>query len=74
MTSKEKVAGHKIGPGFAVYAATSMPCRPHRVRSACAFAISQPEDVGVNEIMFRPTHRNGDFMRSEMPQERPSVA
>ncbi|MGH9342470.1 MAG: oxidoreductase, partial [Terriglobia bacterium] len=24
---------------------------------AVAFAISQPEDVDVNEILFRPTHQ-----------------
>jgi NADP-dependent 3-hydroxy acid dehydrogenase YdfG len=101
------VAGHKIGPGFAVYAATKFAVRalseglrqevkPYNIRTtvispgavatelpdsvtdpdtskrirtfyeqvavpadsfarAVAFAMSQPEDVDINEILFRPT-------------------
>jgi NADP-dependent 3-hydroxy acid dehydrogenase YdfG len=100
------VAGHKVGPGFAVYAATKHAVRAlseglrqevksynirttvispgavatelpntttdpevaERLRKsyesaipadafarAVAFAVSQPEDVDVNEILFRPT-------------------
>ena len=101
------VAGHKVGPGFAVYAATKYAVRalseglrqevkPYNIRTtvistgavatellnsitepdvaeavrnrtaaiavpadsfarAVAFAMRQPEDVGVNEILFRPT-------------------
>jgi len=100
------VAGHKVGPGFAVYAATKHAVRalseglrqevkPYNIRTtvispglvatelpksttepdtaervrkayeiaipadsfarAVAFAISQPDDVDVNEILFRPT-------------------
>jgi NADP-dependent 3-hydroxy acid dehydrogenase YdfG len=103
------VAGHKVGPGFAVYAATKYAVRalseglrqevkPYNIRTtvispgavatelpdsvtdpeaaarirafyaeaaipadsfarAVAFAISQPEDVDVNEIVFRPTRQ-----------------
>jgi NADP-dependent 3-hydroxy acid dehydrogenase YdfG len=103
------VAGHKVGPGFAVYAATKHAVRalseglrqevkPYNIRTtvispgavatelpnsvtdpdaaarirkfyaeaaipadsfarAVAFAISQPEDVDINEIVFRPTHQ-----------------
>ncbi|MBV9248581.1 MAG: SDR family oxidoreductase [Acetobacteraceae bacterium] len=103
------VAGHKVGPGFAVYAATKFAVRalseglrqevkPYNIRTtvispgavatelpnsvtdpdagarirkfyaeaaipaesfarAVAFAISQPEDVDVNEIVFRPTRQ-----------------
>src|SRR5512132_944635 len=102
------VAGHKVGPGFAVYAATKHAVRalseglrqevqPYNIRAtvispgavatelpksttepdvaekvrkayetaipaesfarAVAFAISQPEDVDVNEILFRPTRQ-----------------
>ena len=103
------VAGHKVGPGFAVYAATKHAVRalseglrqevkPYNIRTtvispgavatelpnsvtdpdtaarireyyaqaaipadsfarAVAFAISQPEDVDVNEILFRPTQQ-----------------
>jgi NADP-dependent 3-hydroxy acid dehydrogenase YdfG len=103
------VAGHRVGPGFAVYAATKFAVRalseglrqevkPYNVRTtvispgavatelpnsvtdpdagarirkfyaeaaipadsfarAVAFAISQPEDVDVNEIVFRPTRQ-----------------
>jgi NADP-dependent 3-hydroxy acid dehydrogenase YdfG len=100
------VAGHKVGPGFAVYAATKHAMRalseglrqevkPYNIRTtvispgvvatelpksttepdiaervrkayeiaipadsfarAVAFAISQPDDVDINEILFRPT-------------------
>lgn len=101
------VAGHKVGPGFAVYAATKFAVRalseglrqevkPYNIRTtvispgavatelpnsvtdpetaarirrfydeaaipadsfarAVAFAIDQPADVDVNEILFRPT-------------------
>ncbi|WP_437377644.1 SDR family oxidoreductase [Inquilinus limosus] len=101
------VAGHKVGPGFAVYAATKHAVRalseglrqevkPYNIRTtvispgavatelpdnitdpdaaerirafyakvaipadsfarAVAFAIGQPEEVDVNEILFRPT-------------------
>ena len=101
------VAGHKVGPGSAVYAATKHGVRviseglrqevkPHNIRTtiispgavatelpdtitdeavgegirtlyrnvaipadsfarAVAFAMSQPEDVDINEILFRPT-------------------
>jgi len=101
------VAGHKVGPGFAVYAATKHAVRalsegllpevkPYNIRTtvispgavatelpnsvtdpdsaarirqyydaaaipadsfarAVAFAISQPDDVDINEILFRPT-------------------
>jgi NADP-dependent 3-hydroxy acid dehydrogenase YdfG len=101
------VAGHKVGPGFAVYAATKYGVRalseglrqevkPYNIRTtvlspgavatelpnsvtdpdaaarikqfyataaipadsfarAVSFAISQPEDVDINEIVFRPT-------------------
>lgn len=101
------VAGHKVGPGFAVYAATKFAVRalseglrqevkPYNIRTtvlspgavttelpnsvtdpdaavrikqfyaaaaipadsfarAVSFAISQPEDVDINEIVFRPT-------------------
>lgn len=100
------VAGHKVGPGGVVYAATKHAVRaiseglrqeakPHNIRTtiispgavateltqtitdpvvaegmrktyenalpagafarAVAFAISQPEDVDINEILFRPT-------------------
>jgi NADP-dependent 3-hydroxy acid dehydrogenase YdfG len=103
------VAGHKVGPGFAVYAATKHAVRalseglrqevkPYNIRTtvispgavatelpnsvtdpdsaarihkfyadaaipadsfarAVAFAIDQPEDVDVNEIVFRPTRQ-----------------
>lgn len=102
------VAGHKVGPGFAVYAATKHAVRalseglrqevkPYNIRTtvispgavatelpnsvtepdvaervrkayeiaipadsfarAVAFAISEPEDVDVNEILFRPTRQ-----------------
>jgi NADP-dependent 3-hydroxy acid dehydrogenase YdfG len=103
------VAGHRVGPGFAVYAATKFAVRalseglrqevkPYNIRTtvispgavatelpnsvtdpdaaarvrkfyeeaaipadsfarAVAFAISQPEDVDVNEILFRPTRQ-----------------
>jgi NADP-dependent 3-hydroxy acid dehydrogenase YdfG len=103
------VAGHKVGPGFAVYAATKHAVRalseglrqevkPYNIRTtvvspgavatelpnsitdpvaaervrkfyadaaipadsfarAVAFAISQPEEVDINEIVFRPTRQ-----------------
>jgi NADP-dependent 3-hydroxy acid dehydrogenase YdfG len=103
------VAGHKVGPGFAVYAATKHAVRalseglrqevkPYNIRTtvispgavatelpnsvtepgvaerihkfyeeiaipaesfarAVAFAMSQPEDVDVNENLFRPTRQ-----------------
>jgi NADP-dependent 3-hydroxy acid dehydrogenase YdfG len=103
------VAGHKVGPGFAVYAATKFAVRalteglrqevkPYNIRTtvispgavatelpnsvsdpeagarvrnfyaeaaipadsfarAVAYAIGQPEDVDVNEIVFRPTRQ-----------------
>jgi NADP-dependent 3-hydroxy acid dehydrogenase YdfG len=103
------VAGHRVGPGFAVYAATKHAVRalseglrqevkPYKIRTtvispgavatelpnsvtdpdaadrirkfyaevaipaesfarAVAFAISQPDDVDVNEIVFRPTRQ-----------------
>jgi len=102
------VAGHKVGPGFTVYAATKHAVRalseglrqevkPYNIRTtvispgavatelpnsisepdiaekvrrayeiaipaesfarAAAFAISQPDDVDVNEILFRPTRQ-----------------
>jgi NADP-dependent 3-hydroxy acid dehydrogenase YdfG len=103
------VAGHRVGPGFAVYAATKHAVRalseglrqevkPYNIRTtvispgavatelpnsvtdpdaaerirkfyqdvaipaesfarAVAFAISEPEDVDVNEILFRPTRQ-----------------
>ena len=102
------VAGHKVGPGFAVYAATKHAVRalseglrqevkPYNIRTtvispgavdtelpnsvtepdiaekvrkayeiaipaesfarAVAFAMSQPEEVDVNEILFRPTRQ-----------------
>jgi NADP-dependent 3-hydroxy acid dehydrogenase YdfG len=103
------VAGHKVGPGFAVYSATKYAVRalseglrqevkPYNIRTtvispgavatelpnsvsdpdtgerlrkfykevavpadsfarAVSFAISQPEDVDVNEILFRPTRQ-----------------
>jgi NADP-dependent 3-hydroxy acid dehydrogenase YdfG len=103
------VAGHKVGPGFVVYAATKHAVRalseglrqevkPYNVRTtvispgavatelpnsvaepdvaerlrrfydevaipadsfarAVAFAMSQPEEVDVNEILFRPTRQ-----------------
>jgi NADP-dependent 3-hydroxy acid dehydrogenase YdfG len=103
------VAGHRVGPGFAVYAATKHAVRalseglrqevkPYNIRTAVispgavatelpnsvtdpdagarirkfyeeaaipadsfartvAFAISQPEDVDINEILFRPTRQ-----------------
>jgi NADP-dependent 3-hydroxy acid dehydrogenase YdfG len=103
------VAGHKIGPGFAVYAATKFAVRalseglrqevkPYNIRTtvispgavaselantvtdpetaarlhkyyeetaipadsfarAVAFAINEPDDVDVNEILFRPTRQ-----------------
>jgi NADP-dependent 3-hydroxy acid dehydrogenase YdfG len=103
------VAGHKVGPGSAVYAATKhavlalseglrQEVKPYNIRTtvispgvvatelpnsvtdpavterihqlyeelaipadsfarAVAFAISQPEDVDVNEILFRPTRQ-----------------
>ena len=101
------VAGHKVGPGFAVYAATKHAVRafseglrqevkPYNIRTTVispgavatelpdsvtdpeaadkirkfyaasaipadsfartvAFAISQPDEVDINEILFRPT-------------------
>jgi NADP-dependent 3-hydroxy acid dehydrogenase YdfG len=101
------VAGHRVGPGFAVYAATKFAVRalseglrqevkPYNIRTtvispgavatelpnsvsdpeaaarlrdfysqvavpadsfarAVAFALSQPEDVDINEILYRPT-------------------
>jgi NADP-dependent 3-hydroxy acid dehydrogenase YdfG len=107
--SVSSVAGHKVGPGFAVYAATKHAVRalseglrqevkPYNIRTtvispgavatelpnsvtdpdaaarihkfyaevaipaesfarAVAFAISQPEDVDINEILFRPTRQ-----------------
>jgi len=103
------VAGHKVGPGFAVYAATKHAVRalseglrqevkPYNIRTTVispgavatelpnsvtdpetaerirksyadmaipadsfarciAFAMNQPEDVDVNEILFRPTRQ-----------------
>src|SRR5512135_131413 len=103
------VAGHKVGPGFAVYAATKHAVRalseglrqevkPYNLRTtiispgavateladsisepdisenmhrfyeetavpadsfarAVAFAISQPEDLDINEILYRPTRQ-----------------
>jgi NADP-dependent 3-hydroxy acid dehydrogenase YdfG len=103
------VAGHKVGQGFAVYAATKYPVRalseglrqevkPYNIRTtvispgavatelpntatdpdtadrvrkfyadvaipadsfarAVAFAVSQPEEVDINEILFRPTRQ-----------------
>ncbi|WGS18727.1 MULTISPECIES: SDR family oxidoreductase [unclassified Bradyrhizobium] len=103
------VAGHRVGPGFAVYAATKHAVRalseglrqevkPYNIRTtvispgavatelpnsitdpdartrvstfysqvavpadsfarAVAFAISQPEDVDINEILYRPTRQ-----------------
>ena len=102
------VAGHKVGPGFAVYAATKHAVRalseglrqevkPYNIRTtvispgavatelpqsttepdiaerlrkvydaaipadsfarAVVFAMSQPEDVDINEILFRPTRQ-----------------
>jgi NADP-dependent 3-hydroxy acid dehydrogenase YdfG len=103
------VAGHRVGPGFAVYAATKHAVRalseglrqevkPYNIRTtvvspgavatelpntvtdpqaaerirkfyaevaipaesfarAVAFAVSQPEEVDVNEILFRPTRQ-----------------
>ena len=103
------MAGHKVGPGSGVYAATKHAVRalseglrqemtPHNVRvtiispgavltelpnsitdpaaaervqklydevaipassfaRAVAFAISQPEEVDINEILFRPTRQ-----------------
>ncbi|UQD69549.1 SDR family oxidoreductase [Bradyrhizobium japonicum] len=104
------VAGHRVGPGSTVYAATKFAVRalseglrqevkPYNIRStvispgavatelpdsvtdrdaasriqqfyaqvaipassfarAVAFAISQPEDVDINEILFRPTRQD----------------
>jgi NADP-dependent 3-hydroxy acid dehydrogenase YdfG len=104
------VAGHRVGPGFAVYAATKHAVRalseglrqevkPYNIRTtvispgavatelpnsvtdpdaaarirkfyaevaipaesfarAVAFAMSQPEEVDVNEILFRPTRQD----------------
>jgi NADP-dependent 3-hydroxy acid dehydrogenase YdfG len=103
------VAGHRVGPGFAVYAATKYAVRalseglrqevkPYNIRTtvispgavatelpdsvtdpdaskrirtfyaqvavpadsfarAVAFAMSQPEDVDINEILYRPTRQ-----------------
>jgi NADP-dependent 3-hydroxy acid dehydrogenase YdfG len=103
------VAGHKVGPGFAVYAATKFAVRalteglrqevkPYNIRTTVispgavatelldsvtdpdaaarvrafyaeaaipatsfarlvAFAITQPDDVDINEIVFRPTRQ-----------------
>ena len=103
------VAGHKVGPGFAVYAAAKhvvralseglrMEVKPYNIRTTLishgavttelpdsitdpnsaarvrsfyaaaaipalsfartvAFAIGQPEDVDINEILFRPTRQ-----------------
>lgn len=103
------VAGHKVGPGGAVYSATKhavralteglrMEVKPHRIRTtiispgavatelpntvtdpnvaprirklyqdvaipadafarAVVFAISQPDEVDINEILFRPTRQ-----------------
>jgi NADP-dependent 3-hydroxy acid dehydrogenase YdfG len=103
------VAGHRVGPGFVVYAATKFAVRalseglrqevkPYNIRTtvispsavatelpnsatdpetaehirkfyaetaipaasfarAVAFAISQPEEVDINEILFRPTRQ-----------------
>ena len=103
------VAGHRVGPGFAVYAATKFAVRalseglrqevkPYNIRTtvispgavatelpnsitdpdagariktfysqvavpaesfarAVAFAISQPEEVDINEILYRPTRQ-----------------
>lgn len=103
------VAGHRVGPGFAVYAATKHAARalseglrqevkPYNIRTtvispgavatelpntitdpaaaervrafysqvavpadsfarAVAFAISQPEEVDINEILYRPTRQ-----------------
>jgi NADP-dependent 3-hydroxy acid dehydrogenase YdfG len=104
------LCGHKVGPGFAVYAATKYAVRalseglrqevkPYNIRTtvispgavatellnsitepdvvetvrkrtaaialpadsfarAVAFAMSQPEEVDVNEILFRPTRQD----------------
>jgi NADP-dependent 3-hydroxy acid dehydrogenase YdfG len=109
MVFVSSVAGHKVGPDFAVYAATKHAVRvlaeglrqevkPYNLRTtvispgavatelpnsvtepdiaagvqkfydeiaipaesfaqAVAFAMSQPEDVDVNEILFRPTRQ-----------------
>ena len=40
---------------FAFYEAFAIP--PDSFARAVAFAISQPEDVDVNEILFRPTRQ-----------------
>ena len=107
------VAGHRVGPGFAVYAATKYAVRalseglrqevkPYNIRTtvispgavatelpnsvtdpqaaerirkfyaevaipaesfarAVAFAMSQPEEVDVNEILCRPTRQESSF-------------
>jgi len=109
MINVSSVAGHRVGPGSAVYAATKhavlalseglrQEVKPYNIRTtvvspgavstelpnsvtdpavaerihklyedvaipadsfarAVAFAISQPEDVDVNEILFRPTRQ-----------------
>jgi NADP-dependent 3-hydroxy acid dehydrogenase YdfG len=109
ITNVSSVAGHKVGPGFAVYAATKhavralseglrMEVKPYNIRTTVispgvvamelpnsvtepdiaesihkfyeeiaipaesfvrvvAFAMSQPAEVDVNEILFRPTRQ-----------------
>jgi NADP-dependent 3-hydroxy acid dehydrogenase YdfG len=109
LTNVSSVAGNRVGPGFAVYAATKHAVRapseglrqevkPYNIRTtaispgavatellntvtdpraaeriqkfyaevaipaeafarAVAFAVSQPEEVDVNEILFRPTRQ-----------------
>jgi len=71
MINVSSVAGHKVGPGFAVYAASKhavlalseglrLEVKPYNIRTrvispgAVAFAMSQPEDVDINEILYRP--------------------
>ena len=64
------VAGHKVTANGAIYAATKHAVRalseglrqevkPYNIRTTVispgAFAISQPDDVDINEVLFRPT-------------------
>jgi NADP-dependent 3-hydroxy acid dehydrogenase YdfG len=67
------VAGHKVGKNNAVYSATKHAVRvisegisafyeeyaisPDSFGSIVAFAMSQPDDVDINEVLYRPTRQ-----------------
>jgi NADP-dependent 3-hydroxy acid dehydrogenase YdfG len=44
-----------VSPGSAVHTATKHAVPADSFAPAVAFAIGQPDDVEVNEILYRPT-------------------